>query len=95
MLIAEYTAAAVALASFKTCTSDECFYWSDTGLMWLRHLAKKDPTSKKVLELAERLEDHTLWGSDFTGEMSRDLLGTFVIDGDLLTPERVVDVKSR
>ena len=83
------------LLDYKAYHDDDCFYWSDTGLMWLRHLAKKDPTSKKVLELAERLEDHTLWGSDFTGEMSRDLLGTFVIDGDLLTRERVVEVKSR
>lgn len=46
---------------------EDCFYWSDNGLMWLRHLAKKDPTSKKVLEFVENLDDSTLWASDFTG----------------------------
>ena len=56
-------------------------------------MSKRDPIAKKVLELAESLEDNTLWASDFTGEMSRDILGTFVIDGDLLTRKRVVDIR--
>ena len=31
--------------------------------------------------------------SSITGSMTRDLFGTFVIDGDLLTRERVVAVR--
>lgn len=72
---------------------EDCFYWHEDGLDWLRIAAKKDPVAKRVLELAESLEDNTLWGSDFTGEMSRDVLGTFAIDGSLLTRERVVDIR--
>lgn len=74
---------------------DDCFYWSEFGLATLKRLSKRDPIAKKVLELAESLRDNTLWASNFTGEMSRDILGTFVIDGNLLTRERVVEVKSK
>lgn len=34
-----------------------------------------------------------LYAKDFTGEMSRDLLGTFAIDGSMLTRDRVVEVR--
>lgn len=49
-----------------------------------------------IKRAAKKRNGHiVLPASNITGSMTRDLFGTFVIDGDLLTRERVVDVKGR
>lgn len=83
------------LLDYKAYYDDDCFYWSDNGLMQLKEKASKDIFSKKVFEFAKNLEDNTLLAKDFSGEMSRDLIGTFTIDGDLLVPERVIEIKTK
>ena len=83
------------LLDYKAFYDDDCFYWSNSGLVWLQEKASKDMFSKKVFEFAQQLEDNTLWADDFTGELSRDLIGTFAIDGNMLTPQRIIEVKTR
>lgn len=72
---------------------EDCFYWRKNNLNQLKISAKKDPFSKKVLNFVENLEDYTLWVKDFTGQMSKKILGTFVIDGNMLTEKRVVEIR--
>lgn len=48
------------LLDYKAYHDDDCFYWSEFGLATLKRLSKRDPIAKKVLGLAESLEDNTL-----------------------------------
>lgn len=82
------------LLDYHAYYDEDCFYWRENGLEWLRADSRRDQTTKKVLDFVESLDDNTLWASDFTGEMSREILGTFVIDGNLLTPSRIVQLKA-
>ena len=71
----------------------DCFIWySGKGLRGLTNTTIHNLVKALILKKAVKLIDGDLYmkATNFTGEMSRELLGTFVIDGDLLTKDRIV-----
>lgn len=73
---------------------NECFWWEDKHI---RAIANRfEPEAKNLGKFVmNELDDNTLYASDFTGDMSFNILGTCCIDGNLLTPNRIIDIRQR
>lgn len=83
------------LIDFGAYVDENCFWWEneDELRMWLNG---NDETKKRLADFVlNDLDDGILYADDFDGETSFEILGTCAIDGDLLTPEKIVDVKSK
>ena len=73
------------------------FYWGDESIDELRARASDgNKVAKKLINYLENeTEEYNIDPSRFTGELSNEILGTYVLDGDDITADRILshDVK--
>jgi hypothetical protein len=83
------------LMDYNPSHDEEGLFWGDQSIEDLRFLAKKDKYAKNLLNYLENeTEEYNILARFYTGELSRKILGTFVIDGNLLTKNRIIDIKA-
>ena len=82
------------LLDYGAYLDEECFRWEDEDTLQRWRLFG-DPVQKKLAEFVlSDCDKRTIAATDFTGEMSYDILGTCAIDGSKLTFDRIAAVRS-
>lgn len=83
------------LLDYDAYFDENCFWWENEYEVqqWLK---SNDVTKRKLANfILNNLDDGVLWSDQFDGETSFNVLGTCVIDGNLLTPDRVIEIRSK
>ena len=82
------------LMDYNPSHDEEGLFWGDQSIEDLRFLARKDKYAKKLLMYLENeTDEYNIIARFYTGELSRKILGTFVVDGNQIKTDRIVDIK--